>query len=294
MTQSGRARRLQRILKSGHSPLFVVPLDHTVTDGPFTSARGYDELTIALVENGVDALVVHKGRIGLLPNAVYEKACVFVHLSASTKYAADPTCKVQVGEVEDCVRRGADAISVHVNIGSLTESQQLRTLGAVADSCERLGVPLLAMMYPRGPGLKGSSSSETLLHAASLAVDLGADVVKLPLGGSSHDMQQVIESCPIPVLAAGGAQVPDDEFATFVANVMKSGAQGLAAGRNIFMAPHPAAKVREVRRILQANYGAAQQASKVRLAGTLPSSYNGPPFAHAVDDPYAMSRENLP
>lgn len=268
MIKSGRSLRLGRLLKCEETPLLLVPLDHTVTDGPFTDARRYDELVGILSENGADAIVVHKGRLGLLPRSVYSKLSVVVHISASTKYAADPTFKYQVGDVEDCLRRGADAVSVHVNVGSLTEDQQLRSLASVADSCDREGLPLLAMLYPRGPGIKGHPPSETLLHAASLAVDLGADIVKLPLAGSITEMKRVIDSCPIPVLAAGGAKATDSDFATFVADVMRSGARGLAAGRNIFMAADPAAKLREVRRILHTDYSGDRQGRTISLAWT--------------------------
>ena len=268
MSKSGRSLRLGRLFKADESPLLLVPLDHTVTDGPFTDARGYDALLGTLADNGADAIVVHKGRLRLLPPSVYAKLAVVVHLSASTKYAADPTFKYQVAEVEDCLRRGADAVSVHVNIGSLTEDRQLRSMADVADACERAGLPLLAMVYPRGPGIKDHPELNTLLHAASLAVDLGADIVKLPLHGPVAAMKRVIDSCPIPVLAAGGAQVSDHQFGAFVADVMTSGARGLAAGRNIFMAADPAAKVREVRRLMSASVADAHRADTPPLAAS--------------------------
>lgn len=129
MIKPGRALRLARLTKCGEKPLFIVPLDHTVTDGPFIDARGYDELLLNLARNGVDAIVVHKGRLGLMPADVYARLSVIVHISASTKYAADPTYKYQVGDVEDCLRRGADAVSIHVNVGSLTEDRQLAQMG---------------------------------------------------------------------------------------------------------------------------------------------------------------------
>jgi 2-amino-4,5-dihydroxy-6-oxo-7-(phosphonooxy)heptanoate synthase len=254
MIKSGRSLRLGRLLKGGDAPLLFVPLDHTVTDGPFSDARSYDALLGVLADNGADAIIVHKGRLGLLPAWVYSRLSVVVHISASTKYAADPTYKYQVGDAEDCLRRGADAISVHVNLGSSTEDQQIRMMADVADSCDRGGLPLLAMLYPRGPGIQNHPPLQTLQHAASLAVDLGADIVKLPLGGSVQDMTRVVDSCSIPVLSAGGGQVSDKEFGIFVANAMKSGARGLAAGRNVFMAADPGRKMREVRKILLANY----------------------------------------
>jgi 2-amino-4,5-dihydroxy-6-oxo-7-(phosphonooxy)heptanoate synthase len=255
MTKTGRTLRLGRLFKSEETPLFLVPLDHTLTDGPFTDANQYDNLLDVLADNGVDAIAVHKGRLGLLRSGVYAKLSVIVHVSASTKYAPDPNYKYQVGDAEECLRRGADAVSIHVNLGSITEDHQIRMMASMAEACDRVGLPLLAMIYPRGPGVKDHPPLETLLHAASLAVDLGVDIVKLPLAGCSvQDMTQIVNWCPIPVLAAGGAKVSDQEFGTFAANVIKSGARGLASGRNIFTAADPTAKVREVRRILDSNY----------------------------------------
>ena len=266
MIKAGRSLRLSRLLRNEHAPLFLVPMDHTVTEGPFADARRYDRLLDILADNGADAIIVHKGRLGLLNGTVYSKLLVVVHISASTCYASDPTYKYQVGDVEDCLRRGADAISVHVNLGSLTEDQQIRMLADAADSCDRAGLPLIAMIYPRGPGVKDRPQLDAVLHAASLAADLGADIVKLPLGGSPHDMRQIVDSCPIPVVSAGGSQVSDGDFNLFVANVMKSGARGIAAGRNIFMAADPAAKVREVRKVLHANFAQARPHPTATLA----------------------------
>jgi 2-amino-4,5-dihydroxy-6-oxo-7-(phosphooxy)heptanoate synthase len=268
MTKTGRSLRLERLLKGGEKPLFFVPLDHTVTDGPFTDARRYDALLGTLADNGVDAIVVHKGRLGLLPRWVYAKLSVIVHISASTKYAADPNFKYQVGDGEECLRRGADAVSVHVNLGALTEDRQIRMMADAADSCDRAGLPLLAMLYPRGPGVENQPRLDTLRHAATLAVDLGADIVKLPLAGSVQDMKPVIDTCAIPVLAAGGAKTSDNEFGGFIANAIKSGASGIAAGRNIFMAPDPAAKAREVRRILDASFASEQPKLVIARAAT--------------------------
>jgi 2-amino-4,5-dihydroxy-6-oxo-7-(phosphonooxy)heptanoate synthase len=255
MTTTGRALRLGRLFKSSEAPFFLVPLDHTLTDGPFTDAHQYDNLLDVLADNGVDAIAVHKGRLGHLRSGVYAKLSVIVHVSASTKYAADPNYKYQVGDAEECLRRGADAVSIHVNLGSITEDHQIRMMAGMAEACDRAGLPLLAMIYPRGPGVKDCPPLETLQHAAALAVDLGVDLVKLPFAGCSvQETMQVVNSCPIPILAAGGAKVSDNEFGSFVANVMKSGARGIASGRNVFLAADPAAKVREIRRTLDSNY----------------------------------------
>ena len=49
-----------------------------------------------------------------------------VHLSASTAHAPDPDAKYLVTGVEEAMRLGADAVSVHVNIGSHTKLARSR------------------------------------------------------------------------------------------------------------------------------------------------------------------------
>src|SRR4051794_34728377 len=101
---NGRSLRLSRLFKGDRAPLFVVPLDHMVADGPFTDNEGYDALLDALARNGADAIVMHKGRLRQLPEKVYAKLSIIVHISASTKYASDTTHKYLVSSVEDCLR----------------------------------------------------------------------------------------------------------------------------------------------------------------------------------------------
>ena len=93
MNRSGRSLRLERLLKSEQSPVLRRPNRSHLTDGPFTDAKSYDRVLGALADNGADALVVHKGRLGLLNKSVYSKMSVMVHISASTRYAPDPNYK---------------------------------------------------------------------------------------------------------------------------------------------------------------------------------------------------------
>jgi 2-amino-4,5-dihydroxy-6-oxo-7-(phosphonooxy)heptanoate synthase len=60
-------------------------------------------------------------------------------------------------------------------------------------------------------------------------------------------MNQVVRACPIPVLAAGGSKKTGPaETAMFTRDVLRSGAKGLAMGRNIFEADNPVETVKAV------------------------------------------------
>lgn len=152
MLKSGKPLRWRRLSLAGDDRHLLIPLDHSVSDGPVAPPGQWEELLKALVAGGADGIVVHKGRARTLDPALLRNCALVVHLSASTTCSADVDAKVLVGDVEEAVALGADAVSVHVNIGSDTEGRQLADLGAVARSCDTWGMPLIAMVYPRGPG----------------------------------------------------------------------------------------------------------------------------------------------
>ncbi|MFC1408670.1 2-amino-3,7-dideoxy-D-threo-hept-6-ulosonate synthase [Streptacidiphilus sp. N1-12] len=250
---TGKNRRAQRIIHPASGTTFLVPLDHSLADGPVASAAGFAGLVEAMAANEVDGIIVHKGRVRFLPTASLGKLALIVHLNGSTQHAPDVDAKILVGAVEEAVALGADGVSVHINLGSSTEAAQLTDLGTVAARCARWGLPLLAMVYPRGPRITDPTDPALLAHAANVAADLGADIVKLPFTGSPLTMREVVEASPIPVVTAGGGVIGDTgKFLDLIDSTMESGVTGVAVGRNIFQAPDPGSLARSVARRVHA------------------------------------------
>ncbi|MYV53649.1 2-amino-3,7-dideoxy-D-threo-hept-6-ulosonate synthase [Streptomyces sp. SID3212] len=249
----GALLRTRKLFRHSPSRLLVVPLDHSVADGPIASAAGLGRLVGELADNDVDAVVLHKGTLRHLDPEPFTRTSLIVHLSASTMHAPDPDAKYLVTDVENALRLGADAVSVHVNVGSASEARQLGDLAVVADACDRWNVPLLAMMYPRGPGIADSRDAALVLHVATLAADLGADLVKVPCPRSTADLADVVGGCPVPLIVAGGENTAsDEELLDRVADMLDAGVTGLAMGRNIFQAPEPGKRARDVASLVHA------------------------------------------
>lgn len=264
---TGKNRRLKRLWNPASGTTFLVPLDHSLADGPVATAAGFPALVAAMSANDVDGLIVHKGRVRFLPFELLGELALVVHLNGSTRHAPDADAKVLVGAVEEAVALGADCVSLHVNLGSSTEAAQLNDLGAVADRCARWGVPLLAMVYPRGPRVADPTDPVLLAHAANVAADLGVDIVKLPYTGSPDTMRQVVESSPIPVVTAGGSVIGDTEkFLDLIETTMSSGVHGVAVGRNVFCAENPGRLARSVAQ--RVHSGHKTREPLVRLGGT--------------------------
>ena len=237
---TGKAIRLERIMdrRSGHT--VIVPMDHGVTLGPIPGLEDMRKTVNQIVNGGATAIVLHKGIVEAGHRRSGKDIGLIVHLSASTSLGPDPNDKIPVAEVEEAIRLGADGVSVHVNLGAAHEAKMLRHLGQVAKKCDDWGMPLLAMMYTRGEDIQDPFDVKYVKHAARVAAELGADIVKVMYTGTIKSFRQVVAGCPKPVVIAGGEKMESEkELLEMVAASLKAGGAGVSIGRNVFQHRQP-------------------------------------------------------
>ncbi len=245
--EPGKERRLKRIFRSDGRTV-IVPMDHGVTLGPVTGLVNTQDTVNKLLKGGVDAFIFHRGTA---KNIDAGQAGLVVHLSGITLLSPDPSTKVQVCSVEEALRIGADAVSVHVNIGADHEDKMLTKLGRVADDCDRFGLPLLAMLYPRGKKIQNETAFDVVAHAARLGAELGADIVKTNYTGDIETFKEVVRSCYVPVIIAGGPKVETvRDVLQMACDATKAGAAGISIGRNVFQHDDPTLMVRSLSTIV--------------------------------------------
>jgi fructose-bisphosphate aldolase/2-amino-3,7-dideoxy-D-threo-hept-6-ulosonate synthase len=255
----GKTRRLKRILQPDNRTV-ITPMDHGVTIGPVKGITNMQAIVDKLLKGGVDAILIHKG---IAKRVDVGNAGLIVHLSGMSVLTPSATSKVQVCTVKEAIRLGADAVSVHVNIGAQDEDKMLTTLGKVSEECDQYGMPLLAMMYPRGPKIQDEHATEPVAHAARIGAELGADIIKTNYTGDIETFKTVVESCPAPVVIAGGpkCKTPQEILQTAHDSV-KAGAAGLSIGRNIFQHENPTLMVKALSAIVHGG-SSVEQAMKI-------------------------------
>lgn len=247
----GKEVRLRHLFK--HSKrVFIVPMDHGVTVGP---APGLVDIRLAVksvTEGGADAVIVHKGLAKQIIDFVHPGGCeLIVHLSASTSLSPEPNRKETVSSVKHAIRLGATAVSAQVNLGGSFESHMLKDLGELAEECDLWGMPLLAMMYVRDGNRESEYDPVKIKHAARVAAEVGADIVKVNYTGSPETFAEVTGAVNIPVIIAGGPKMDSTgDLLAMIADAVKAGAGGVAIGRNVFQDPSPALLAASIRRIL--------------------------------------------
>lgn len=259
----GKEIRLERIIHRDTEKTVIVPMDHGVSVGPILGITNIREAITQVVDGGADAVIVHKGMVARGHRGRGPDVGLIVHLSASTSLPPEPNAKTLVCSVEEAIKLGADGVSVHVNIGDDHERQMLADLGNVSRAASEWGMPLLAMVYPRGEKIRDEYDSEVIKHAARVGAELGADMVKVAYTGSPDSFQKVVEGCPVPVIIAGGPRMESDrDILEMVKGAMEAGASGTSIGRNVFQHQNPARIVAALSMIVHRN-ATVEEALKV-------------------------------
>ena len=236
----GKKIRLERIIDRNSSRTVIIPMDHGVTVGPIEGLGDMRTAVSKVVAGGANAILMHKGMVRAGHRGAGRDVGLIIHLSAGTSMSPDPNAKELVCNVEEAVKLGADAVSVHINLGAETDKEMLGQLGYVSERCAQRQMPLIAMMYTRGPKIKSEYDVENVKHAARVGAELGADIVKVPYTGSVESFSKVVQGCPVPVVIAGGEKMDSDEdIFKMVDGALKAGAMGASIGRNAFQHKTP-------------------------------------------------------
>jgi len=236
----GKKIRLERIIDRNSGKTVIVPMDHGVTVGPIDGLADMRSTIGKVVAGGANAILMHKGIVRAGHRGTGKDVGLIIHLSAGTSMSPDPNAKELVCTVEEAIKLGADAVSIHINLGAETDREMLQQLGFVSERCLEWQMPLVAMMYTRGSKIKDEYGLENVKHAARVGAELGADLVKVPYTGTAEGFAEVVQGCPVPVVIAGGPKMGSDEdIFKMVDGALKAGAAGLSIGRNAFQHETP-------------------------------------------------------
>jgi len=254
LSEIGKRIRLERIIdrKTGHT--VIVPMDHGLTMGPIAGLEDMTAIINKIADGGANAVVLHKGIVRSGHRGYGKDIGLIIHLSGSTSVGPDPQSKVPIASLEEAIRLGADAVSIHVNVGAANEHEQLRFLGAISEECASWGMPLFAMIYPRGPKVKSEHDPAMVAHAARVGAELGADIIKTVYTGDVGSFRKVVRGCPVPIVIAGGPKMATDrDVLQMASEAMKAGAIGVSIGRNIFQHKDPATMTRALSKVVHEN-----------------------------------------
>ncbi|HMK15547.1 MAG TPA: 2-amino-3,7-dideoxy-D-threo-hept-6-ulosonate synthase [Methanomicrobiales archaeon] len=248
----GKEIRIERIINRNTGRAVIIPMDHGFSLGQIEGLTNMTNVITDVAKGGANAIILHKGMVKAGHRKHGRDIGLIVHLSGSTSMNPDPNDKRIVCTVEEAIALGADAVSIHVNLGAPNESRMIESAGEISKACTTWGMPLLIMIYPRGKNVDGSSP-QAIGHCVRVAEELGADFIKTNYPGDPGSFRKIVEACSVPVMIAGGEKAGDRETLEIIRDSVKAGGAGVCMGRNAFQRKNTTKFVQAISRVVHKN-----------------------------------------
>lgn len=242
----GLKNRLARIIKPANNRAVMLAVDHGYFLGPTESLENPRQ-TIRPLLKYCDSLMLTRGVLRTSVDANYPVPVV-LRVSGGTSIIGEDLSNEEITvSLQDAIRINASALAMSIFVGGKYEKQTIVNLGNLVNEAEQYGIPVLAVT---AVGKDMVRDARYLSLACRIAAEQGAHIVKTYY---CKDFEKVVNSCPVPVIIAGGKKIPEKEALELTHNAIKAGAVGVDMGRNIWQSDSPVAMIKAVRSIVHAN-----------------------------------------
>ncbi|MEJ2182019.1 MAG: 3-hydroxy-5-phosphonooxypentane-2,4-dione thiolase [Nitrospirota bacterium] len=238
----GMRNRLARIIKPATGRTVMLAVDHGYFLGPTTGLEDLRTVLEPLLPYA-DALMPTRGGLRTSVSPLFDTPVV-LRVSGANSILGELSNEEITVAMEDAARLNVSAVALSIYVGAQYQKQTLQNLARLIDEGTRWGIPVLAVT---AVGKDMVRDARYLALACRIAAELGAHFVKTYY---CDDFERVVQTCPVPLVMAGGKKLPEPDALKLTGNAVRRGAAGVDMGRNIFQAEDPVAMIQAVRAVV--------------------------------------------
>ncbi len=247
----GLKNRISRIIKPNNNRALMLAVDHGYFLGPTEKLENPKKVIAPLLKH-CDSLMLTRGVQRTSVSATVDTPMV-LRVSGGSSIIGDDLSQEDITvSVEEALRLNASCLAMSIFVGSKYEYQTIVNLGKLVNEAEKYGLPVLAVT---AVGKELGKDARYLSLACRIAAEQGAHIVKTYY---CDNFEKVVQSCPVPIIVAGGKKIPERDALQLTYNAIKAGAVGLDMGRNIWQSEHPVSMIKAARAIIHGNLNADQ------------------------------------
>ena len=225
----GMYRRRDRVLSaSSNNRTIIVSFDQARFENSFSHSSDPAEYINVLAKRNAQPMLLPRGyaeTYGLIFPAEHP---VIIQLSTASKHAVPSWNRTLVCSVQDAMRAGADAVSLHLTIGNEYEEKMLQDFATVSEEARAAGLPVLLSIFAKGERIVQEYDRSLIADSISLGGELGADIIAVPYSGHEESFARAVHECTAPVLLTGShGATTFDAYCNSVENGFNCGTQGV-------------------------------------------------------------------
>jgi len=239
----GLNNRLARIFKPDTGKTVMLAVDHGYFLGPTSGLESVGKTVKPLLPYA-DSLMLTRG---ILRTSIPPKTDIPIVLRVSggnSILSEELSNEGITTSVDEAIRLNVTAVTSSVYVGTEHEHQTIMGLAELVNWGESCGIPVLAVT---AVGRDMVRDAKYLSLCCRIAAEMGAHFVKTYF---VDDFEKIVESCPVPLVIAGGKKLPEKEALRMAHNAISRGASGVDMGRNIFQSENPIGMIQAVRAVV--------------------------------------------
>ena len=239
----GLRNRLSRIIRPVDGRTVMLAVDHGYFMGPTGGLEDFRK-TINPLLPYADTVMLTRGALRSYIPPESETPVVLRVSGGTSILSRELLHEGSIMSMEEALRLNASGVAFSILVGADFERDTLLEFTRWCDECQRYGVPMVAVT---AVGKEMTRDARYMSLASRIAAELGAHIVKTYY---VEGFERVVETCPVPIVIAGGKKLPELEALKMTAAALEAGAVGVDMGRNIFQAEDPVAMIRAVRAVV--------------------------------------------
>jgi len=225
--------------------MLILAYDHGLEHGPVDfedvpESADPERTFEAATHPAVTSIAVQKGIAEAYYPSFQEDLNLMVKLNGTSNlWRGEPDSAVNC-TVDYAEEIGASSIGFTVYGGSNYEIEMVEEFREAQEAARHRDMPVVMWSYPRGQGLRNAKDPSAIAYGARVALEVGADVVKVKYPGSRAAMEDAVRMAgPTKVVMSGGSKTTDRAFLESVKETIDAGGKGLAVGRNVWQREDP-------------------------------------------------------
>ncbi|PMP78513.1 MAG: fructose-bisphosphate aldolase [Mesoaciditoga sp.] len=271
--------RISRILNSKSGKSVIIPIDHGIVMGNVEGLEDPLKILKQLIDTGIDGTLLSPG-IGKISLDLFSSkdapgrilTADIPLLSTVPGGSGEVVGHEIIADVEFALRYNFDIVKVLLPWGERehVQMESVRVVSDLANECDRWNMPLMVEPVLWGEAIPKEKRNDPKIieHASRMALEMGADILKIPYTGNKSEFKDLVNNLKVPVFILGGPKMDSIEGVLRVAKEsIEAGAKGIVFGRNVWQNPKMKDLVRALKMIVHDNAEISNAMNNFNLLG---------------------------
>ena len=272
-----KEKRMQNIFNSETGRTLMASIDHGLYMGAIKGIEYPLEVIKEFIECDLDGILLSLG-LNKISTEIFKQKKYFskiltldyILLSKIPGIVEEIFANCAFFSVEQAVHWGFDAVKVLLAWGTdrETQIQSIQYIAKIAQACDKLQMPLMIKPFLDNKNIPKEKRKDpkVIIDASRIAVEMGADIIKIPYTGDKDSFAKIVDHSYVPVVIYG---VPDmgtiKDLLQATKDSIDVGGKGIVFGMDVWQNNNRKKIIHALRDIIHKNKGIDEVTSKYNI-----------------------------